>query len=171
MNLIHGCPIMEDLHVDGRCISYGERFDVTINCGTLRNLSLWSLTLSNQWLEGLVSEHSLLERLTLVHCNGCRNICIRSSSLKSVSIRESLTLQASFRTPNLVFLRLCCTNKSSISIEAPSSLEANLRLCGHKLNEASYRNCVRFLSNLNCLNKLVLSVRAEKVFYNYLVIK
>lgn len=115
-NLFHGCPIMEDLHVDEHCVSYGERFDVTINGGTLRNLSLWSLTLSNQWLEGLVSEHRLLKRLTLVHCNGCRNICICSPSLKSMSIRESLTIQGSFRTPNLVFLCLCCTNKSSISI-------------------------------------------------------
>ena len=50
-DVISGCPIIEDLHVDGRCT--GGHVDFSVS-KTLKYLLLSDLTFSCQWLEGLI---------------------------------------------------------------------------------------------------------------------
>lgn len=160
-NLISGCPVIEDLQLVRGFIL--EDIDFAVS-GTLRNLSLSHMNFTDQWLEGLISGLPLLERFTL-HCKvgQFKNNSITSHSLKYLSVRAITNIEVSLRTPSLVFLSFASFYKSNISLEAPNLLEANLGLWHYELNEASYLDVVRFLSNFSCLKKLMLSILWGKV--------
>lgn len=154
-NLISGCPIIEELYLSGK--QYGV-LDFTVS-ETLRNLSLWNVNLTDQWLSDLISTLPLLERLTLELLE-LKNISIHSLSLKYFSSDFTRIIEAALRTPNLVCLHLSCNVDSMISIEAPKLSEASLCL------EGGYRAdlaLASLLSNFNFPKKLELTIQGERV--------
>lgn len=159
-NLISGCTIIEEMLLSGS--SLGD-MDFTVS-GTLRSLSLSRVDLTDKWLSGLISGLPILERLTL-KCYKLKNISLCSHSLKFVSIVSLKSIEAAFRTPNLVWLKFACgSDHSIISVEAPNLLEANLYFAYRYMDETSYSALVRFLSNLNFSKKIKLSIWTEEVF-------
>lgn len=164
-NLISGCPIIEDLEL--RYIFENLDFDVS---KTLKNLTLNSsystfIGSSKQWLEGLISRLPLLEKF---NCSlkyvDFHNISICSHSLKSLSITrydyasDPIFTEASITIPNLTFFDFSCFLKSVVLIEAPNLSEAKLPLKHMYPNKASFNDLIHFLSNLNDLKKLELSI-------------
>lgn len=188
-NLICGCPVIEDLHLNENAVFFKD-FAATVG-GTLRSLSLSHLKLTGRWLEGLISQLPILERFTLFKCYELKDISICSHSLTSISITNRLSrfgnpyelknvninshslkslsmvslseFEAAFRTPNLDCLELTCYPTSIISIEAPNLLETNLVIWDSSTDDALYLERARFLSNLNYLKKMMLSVCLETV--------
>ncbi|XP_015887170.1 putative F-box/LRR-repeat protein At3g28410 isoform X1 [Ziziphus jujuba] len=168
-NLISGCPMIEDLHLQQltkiNCplleYHYLDISFIDFPAKALKNLSLSSVVFSDQGLESLISGLPLLERFTLDYCYKVKNLSIHSHSLKYLSFSEYFyILNATFRTPNLVHLdlKLRSFGMSVISIEAPNLFQANLRL------SYSYKSAdlVHFLSNLHGLKKMMLSMFCEQ---------
>ncbi|KAF3449733.1 hypothetical protein FNV43_RR10464 [Rhamnella rubrinervis] len=157
-NLISGCPIIEDLHLDG--FTFGD-IDLAVS-GTLKNLSLRHMNCIDQWLKGVISRLPVLEKLTL-YSYRMSNVSIHSNSLKSLFFYLSSRIDVTLRTPNLVCLDFGCYSNSIISIDAPNLVEAGLTLGDVSMKKSEFDGLVRFLSNLNCLKKMKLSVFSEQV--------
>lgn len=157
-NLISGCPIIEDLHLEG--FTLGD-IDLAVS-KTLRNLSLRNVNCTDQWLKGLISGLPVLASLTL-YDNGMNNVSIHSNSLKSLFFHASARIEVTLRTPNLVCLDLACYSNSIFSIEAPTLTEASLTLGDISMKKSEFYQLVSFLSNLSSLKNMKLSVFSEQV--------
>ncbi|KAF3455537.1 hypothetical protein FNV43_RR00168 [Rhamnella rubrinervis] len=171
-NLVSGCPIIEDLHLEkynfGAPISFEGFFlgsytfrglDLAVS-GTLKNISFSRVEITDQWLDRLISRLPLLERLTFWRCRW-KSISIRTHSLKYLFCDVFNMREADLRTPNLVFLHLTCFAESNISVEAFQQLETNLYVRDSSMNKTSYYDLVRLLSNLKCLKKMTLTTECE----------
>lgn len=115
-----------------------------------------------QWFEGLIYGLPVLERLTLYGYQ-MNNVSIRSHSLKSLFFYVVGGIKITLGTPNLVCLDFSCYFNSIISLEAPNLLEASLTLGDYSMKKSKYYELECFLSNLNCLKKISLSVYLEQV--------
>ncbi|KAF3455533.1 hypothetical protein FNV43_RR00164 [Rhamnella rubrinervis] len=184
-NIVSGCPLIEELYVDRE--SYArDHVDFSVS-KTLKYLLLSGLQFNCQWLEGLIYGLPLLEGLTLYSCIGLKNIRIRSHSLKSLDfssdfVSENLSIdshslttldvytrcgawKATFRTPNLVYLRLHCGVKAVISIQAPNLFEGILDLRHYSKYVPSYDETVHFLANFNSMKKMMLRIDEQEIIF------
>ncbi|KAF3457033.1 hypothetical protein FNV43_RR01690 [Rhamnella rubrinervis] len=184
-NIISGCPIIEELYVHRE--SYArDHVDFSVS-KTLKYLLLSGLQFNCQWLEGLIYGLPLLEGLTLYSCIGLKNIRIGSHSLKSLYfsndfVSENLSIdshslttldvytrsgawKATFRTPNLVYLRLHCGVKAVISIQAPNLFEGILDLGHYSKYVPSYDDTVHFLANFNSMKKMMLRIDEQEIIF------
>ncbi|XP_024928962.1 F-box/FBD/LRR-repeat protein At3g26920-like [Ziziphus jujuba] len=150
--LISGCTSIEDFHL---CVCSVRDIHLAVG-GTLRSLSLWYMKLTNQKLQGLVCGLPLLEKLTLYSCQ-LSNVSIHSRSLKSLWF-SGCSIEAKFKTPNLVHFVFEGQVKATISIDAPKLLEANLKLHNLCPDKTSFLHLILFLSYFKCLKKMTLSL-------------
>lgn len=128
-NLISGCPIIEDLTLNMNTYFSLCSVDLTV-CGTLKNLSLSYVELTDELLGHLISCLTLVESLMLHHCIGLKDIIILSNSLTSLLLNIADRIGATFKTPNLVHFSYHGLVQSIFSFGAPNLLEVSMEFTG-----------------------------------------
>ncbi|GLT62832.1 hypothetical protein SLA2020_354370 [Shorea laevis] len=77
-------------------------------CENLNKLELYSATVTDKWLHGVLSKHPLIESLNLNRCDMLKRIKISSDRMKSLTFfRCSELVEINVVTPNLHRLEYC----------------------------------------------------------------
>ena len=101
-NVISGCPVIDDLHVEGKYRNDHVGFSIS---KTLKYLLLLNMKFTCHWLEGLIFGLPLLERLTLNFSNGLKYI-IRGHSLRKSLYYDGGSKNINIRSHSLTTLHV-----------------------------------------------------------------
>ena len=134
---------------------------------TIRKLLFINSNFEDRWLEDLIFTLPQLERLALRNCPNIKHVNIHGKNLKGFTFDgngDCGRAGATVFSPNLVYISYRGYLQSNILTSSKNLSEAHVRLYKpQNCCKEWFTNLVKFLSNLNCSERLNLDVHSEQV--------